>query len=123
MKGTCSNVSNLNADEGDGEIVVTSILDCEENKLLQGLKINLYKISGLSPVLVESKITDNKGNVIFEGIENGCYRVIEIVDKHYFEKPKYIKWNEFIIDDSNKKQKVVVINKIKRLAMESEYSI
>ena len=101
------------SNEESGKIVVTSILEREEQELLKGVKINLYKISGLSPVLVESKITDDEGKVIFRGIENGCYRVIEIVDKRYFEKPKYIKWNEFTIDDVNKEEKIIVINKNK----------
>ena len=114
MKDTFSNIHNPSEDEVDGEIMVTSVLDCGENELLQGVKINLYKISGLSPILIESKITDAKGKVIFERIENGCYRVIEIVDKRYFEKPKYVKWNEFIIDNLNKKQNVLIINKIRR---------
>lgn len=117
MKGTFLNVHNSVTDAGNGEIIVTSVLDREENNLLQGTKINLYKISGLTPVLIESKITDEGGKVIFQGIENGCYRVIEIVDKRYFQKPKYVEWNEFTIDDENKKQKIVIINKIKGTRM------
>lgn len=113
MKDIFSNTHNLSGNKGDGEIMVISILECEENELLEGLKINLYKISGLSPVLIETKITDEEGKVIFQGVENGCYRVIEIVNKHCFEKPKYVKWNEFTIDDVNKKQKVIIVNKIK----------
>ncbi|WP_315067957.1 prealbumin-like fold domain-containing protein [uncultured Clostridium sp.] len=96
-----------------GEIIVISILECGENEYLQGVKINLYKINGLSPVLIKSKITNEEGKVIFSEIEEGCYRIIEIIDKKYFEKPKYINWNEIIIDNNNKKQKVVVVNKIK----------
>ncbi|EHJ01804.1 Cna B domain-containing protein [Clostridium sp. DL-VIII] len=96
-----------------GEIIVISILECGENEYLQGVKINLYKINGLSPVLIESKVTNEEGKVIFSRVEEGCYRIIEIIDKRYFEKPKYISWNEIIIDNNNKKQKVVVVNKIK----------
>lgn len=96
-----------------GEIIVISILECGENEYLQGVKINLYKINGLSPVLIESKVTNEEGKVIFSRVEEGCYRIIEIIDKKYFEKPKYISWNEIIIDNNNKKQKVVVVNKIK----------
>jgi len=98
----------------NGEIIVTSILDFEEREYLQGIKINLYKINGLSPILFRSKITDEDGKVIFSELEEGCYRIIEIIDKRYFEKPKYINWNEIMIDSINKNQKVVVINKIKR---------
>lgn len=109
MKDTFLQVQNSN--RGNGRIVVTSLLECEEHELLQGMKINLYKINGLSPVLIESQTTDDEGKVIFQGIENGCYRIIEIVDKRYFEKPKYLKWNEFTIDDGNKEQEITVINK------------
>ena len=104
-----------------GKIIVTSVLDFEENEYLQGVKINLYKINGLSPVLIESQITDEEGKVVFKGIENGCYRIIEIMDKRYFEKPKYRKWNEMIIDDSNKKQNIVVFNKIKKFITQDKH--
>lgn len=114
MKDILSNTHNLGENIGNGEIMVISVLECEGNELLEGLKINLYKISGLSPILIETKITDKEGKVIFQGVENGCYRVIEIINKHCFEKPKYVKWNEFTIDDANKKQKVIIINKIKK---------
>lgn len=104
-----------------GEIIVTSILECEEHEYLKGVKINLYKINGLSPVLVKSKVTDEEGKVIFSGVEEGCYRIIEIIDKRYFEKPKYINWNEIIIDNTNKKQKIVVVNKFKKFMAQNKY--
>ncbi|WP_297429118.1 prealbumin-like fold domain-containing protein [Clostridium sp.] len=105
----------------NGEIEVTSILDCGENEYLQGVKINLYKINGLSPVLIKSKITDEEGRAVFSEIEEGCYRVIEIIDKRYFEKPKYINWNEIIIDNVNKNQKIVIVNKIKRSEAQNKH--
>ncbi|OOM80281.1 hypothetical protein CLPUN_13910 [Clostridium puniceum] len=123
MNDTFSEVDSQSTDNANGEIIVTSVLGSGENELLQGVKINLYKINGLSPVLIESKITDEEGKVIFGGIENGCYRIIEIIDKRYFEKPKYTKWNEITIDDANKKQNLVVINKIKKLAAQNEHRI
>jgi 5-hydroxyisourate hydrolase-like protein (transthyretin family) len=105
----------------DGQIAVTSILECGENEYLEGIKINLYKINGLSPVLIKSMTTDKNGQVVFSGIEDGCYRIIEIIDKKYFEKPKYINWNEIIIDSINKNQKVIVVNKIKSSASQNEH--
>jgi len=105
----------------NGEIVVTSVWDCEENECLQGMKINLYKINGLSPVLVTSKITDEDGKAVFSEIEEGCYRIIEIVDKRYFEKPKYINWNEIIIDGVNKNQKLTIVNRIKRCVSQDKH--
>lgn len=119
-KEKSENITDIMPDQNEedkilnsGEIIVISILECGENEYLQGVKINLYKINGLSPVLIKSKITNEEGKVIFSEIEEGCYRIIEIIDKKYFEKPKYINWNEIIIDNNNKKQKVVVVNKIK----------
>jgi len=105
----------------DAEIIVTSVLDCGEHEYLQCVKINLYKINGLSPILIKSEITDEVGKVIFSEVEEGCYRIIEIVDKRYFEKPKYINWNEIIIDSVNKNQKVVIVNRIKRLASKNKH--
>lgn len=105
----------------NGEIEVTSVLDCGDNECLQGVKINLYKINGLSPVLITSKITDREGKVIFSEVEEGCYRIIEIIDKRYFEKPKYVSWNEIIIDSVNKSQKLTVVNRIKRFASQDKH--
>ena len=105
----------------DGEIVVTSIWECGDNECLQGVKINLYKINGLSPVLITSKITDEDGKVVFSEVKEGCYRIIEIVDKRYFEKPKYINWNEIIIDSVNKNQKLIIVNKIKRFVSQNKH--
>ena len=105
----------------NGEIVVTSVLDCGDNECLQGVKINLYKINGLSPVLITSKITDEEGKVVFSEVEEGCYRIIEIVDKRYFEKPKYISWNEIIIDGVNKNQKLTIVNRIKRFVSQDKH--
>ena len=105
----------------NGEIVVTSILDCGENECLQGIKINLYKINGLSPVLITSKITDEEGKVVFSEVEEGCYRIIEIIDKIHFEKPKYINWNEIIIDSVNKNQKLIIVNRIKRFVPQNKH--
>lgn len=106
---------------GNGEIIVTSILDCGEHEFLQGVKINLYKINGLSPILIKSKITDEEGKVVFSDVEDGCYRIIELVDKKYFEKPKYINWNEIIIDSANKSQKVIVVNRIKKSVSQNKH--
>jgi 5-hydroxyisourate hydrolase-like protein (transthyretin family) len=104
-----------------GKIIVTAIYDCEEHEYLEGVKINLYKINGLSPVLIKSMNTDDKGQVVFSEIENGCYRIIEIIDKKYFEKPKYINWNEIIIDNTNKNQNIIIVNKIKSSASQNKH--
>jgi 5-hydroxyisourate hydrolase-like protein (transthyretin family) len=105
----------------NGEIIVTSILECGEHEYLKGVKINLYKINGLSPILIKSQITDEEGKVVFSEVEEGCYRIIEIIDKRYFEKPKYINWNEIIIDSVNSSQKIIIINKIKRFVTQAKY--
>ena len=121
LKQTNLYSSNDDVEVNYGEISVKSILDCGEQEYIQGVKINLYKINGLSPVLIDSKVTDARGMVIFSGVVEGCYRVIEIIDKRYFEKPKYVKWNEITIDNINKTQNVIVINKIKKLAARNRY--
>lgn len=97
-----------------GRIVVKSIIDYGNREVLKGVKINLYKINGLSPILIKSKITNDNGEVVFSDIEEGSYRIIELVDKEYFEKPKYIDWNEITIDRNNKKEKILIINKLRK---------
>ena len=97
-----------------GKIIVKSIIDYGKKEVLSGVKINLYKINGLSPVLVQSDSTDKQGEVIFDNIQDGSYRVIEIVDKRYFEKPKYVNWNEITINQKNKEENILIVNKIKK---------
>lgn len=97
-----------------GKIIVKSIIDYGKKEVISGVKINLYKINGLSPVLIQSDSTNKQGEVIFDNIQDGSYRVIEIVDKRYFEKPKYIKWNEITINQKNKEENILIVNKIKK---------
>lgn len=97
-----------------GKIIVKSIIDYGKKEVLSGVKINLYKINGLSPVLIQSDTTDKQGQVVFDNIQDGNYRVIEIVDKKYFEKPKYVNWNEITINQRNKEEDILIINKIKK---------
>lgn len=116
---TCCDFDNkekeINSEHSiNGRIVVKSILDCGRQEALKGVKINLYKINGLSPILVKSQLTNEEGEVVFSNIEDGSYRVIEIVNKEYFEKPKYINWNEITINCNNKKEKILVVNKLKK---------
>lgn len=98
----------------DGKIVIVAMIDCGQDEYLQGVKVNLYKINGLSPILLDSKITDERGRIIFSNLSEGCYRVIEIIDKRYFEKPKYLNWNEITIDGVKKTHNIKIVNKIKR---------
>lgn len=98
-----------------GEISVVSCINCKgKNNCLEGAKINLYKLNGICPMFVRSILTDKNGSAVFSDLSEGCYRVIQIVNKNYFEKPKYIKWNEVNINKENKEAKVVVINKLKK---------
>lgn len=97
-----------------GKIEVVAVLGCQTGTRLKGVKINLYKLTGLCPELVDSKCTDCNGMVTFRDISKGSYRIVEIIDKQYFEKPQYIKWNEVTIDECNTYGCVVAINKIKQ---------
>lgn len=96
-----------------GKIIVKSIIDYGKKEILSGVKINLYKINGLSPVLIKTAWTDKSGKAVFDNVKDGCYRVIEIVDKKYFEKPKYMNWNEITINSNNNEEKILIINKIR----------
>ena len=55
-------------------------------------------------------------------MEDGSYRIIEIIDKEYFEKPKYINWNEITIDCNNKKEKILIVNKLKKYRSLSKHN-
>ncbi|WP_291647889.1 prealbumin-like fold domain-containing protein [Clostridium sp.] len=108
-----NNFNDYNVVEEKGRIEITSRLASRDGVELKGARINLYLLNGISPKLHDSKFTDSNGKVVFDNLENGCYRVISIVDRRFFEKPSYYTWNEVTIDKNNKSASVCVVNKIK----------
>lgn len=96
-----------------GEICILCYLGCTEGIELKGVQFNLYRINGMNPVLVDSKYTDTNGKLSFKNVPMGNYRVIEQIDRKYFSKPVYIKWNEVSIDEDNQNATIYVINKMK----------
>lgn len=105
---------NIAKSEDKGRIEVILRLGSKDGSTIKGGKINLYLLKGVKPKLLKSKFTDDFGKVIFTDLENGCYRVISIVNRDYFDKPIYHTWNEFNVDENNKYAKIEVVNKIKR---------
>ncbi len=97
-----------------GKITVSVRLEDRNGKAISEVKINLYALNGLSPKLVRSKSTDVNGVVVFDNLLEGSYRVIEIVNRKYFEKPTYIQWNEVTINKDLREKSIIVINKIKK---------
>lgn len=100
-------------EECEGKITVYSILSLKKSTTLKGVTINLYKINGIKPELVESKATDDEGKVEFKNVPEGNYRIIELIDKNYFEKPVYLTWNEVNITKENKEYVLYVLNTLK----------
>lgn len=99
--------------EINGNVIVYSTLNAVGGMRIKGIKINLYKINGVSPELIVSKETDVQGMVCFENIPEGNYRVVEIIDKNYFEKPVYINWNEVNICEDNEEFIIYIVNRIR----------
>ena len=97
-----------------GKITVGVRLGDRKGTPISKAKINLYALNGLSPKLVSSKLTDINGIVVFDSLSEGSYRVIEIVNRKYFEKPTYIQWNEVTISKDLKEESIIVINRIKK---------
>ncbi|MBQ6819743.1 MAG: calcium-binding protein [Clostridium sp.] len=101
------------AKEKLGSISVYTRLGNKSGAEIKGGRINLYVLNGVSPKLYDSKFTDSKGKVEFNNLPNGCYRIISIVNRKFFEKPLYYNWNEVTIDSNNKDAKILVVNRIK----------
>lgn len=99
----------------DGEIKVYSTIKTKMGTKIKGVKINLYRINGVSPELVQSLETDSDGKVVFSGVSEGSYRVIEFIDKRYFNKPVYLDWNEVTIDSVNNTHEIYAVNTLRRL--------
>lgn len=97
-----------------GKIIVYVRLGDRNGKAISEAKINLYALNGLSPKLVSSKLTDANGVVVFDSLPEGSYRVIEIINRKYFEKPTYIQWNEVTINKDLREESIIVVNKIKK---------
>lgn len=101
--------------EDQGEITVFSTIKSKDGTKIRGVKVNLYEINGITPKLVQSLETDYDGKVVFSNIPNGNYRIIQLIDKRYFDKPTYIGWNEVKIDSENTKDTIYAINYIKKM--------
>lgn len=97
-----------------GKIKVVVKLGDKNGKAISEAKINLYVLNGLSPKLVNSKLTNRNGVVVFDSLPEGSYRVIEIVNRKYFEKPTYIQWNEVTINKDLREESIIIVNKIKK---------
>lgn len=97
-----------------GKIVVGVRLGDRKGKPISDAKVNLYALNGISPKLISSKLSDRNGIVVFDGLQEGSYRVIEIVNRRYFEKPTYIQWNEVTISKDLKEESIIVINRLKK---------
>lgn len=99
----------------NGTIIVYSTFLNKFEKRIKGVKINLYKLNGISPQLIESIETDENGRAVFSNVPKGSYRVIELIDKRYFKKPVYINWNEVTINDDNTEAVIYVVNSINKV--------
>ena len=97
-----------------GKIVVTCKLNTASGEPLGGVTIKLFKINGNSPILVGSKLTNSLGKCEFNHLENGNYRVVEIIDQSVFERPQFVPSNEVNITSSDKFGQVLIINRIRR---------
>lgn len=99
----------------NGTIIVYSTFLSKFGKRIKGVKMNLYKLNGISPQLTESIETDENGRAVFSNVPKGSYRVIELIDKRYFKKPVYINWNEVTINDDNTEAVIYVVNSINKV--------
>ena len=99
----------------NGTIIVYSTFLSKFGKRIKGVKMNLYKLNGISPQLIESIETDENGRAVFSNVPKGSYRVIELIDKRYFKKPVYINWNEVTINDDNTEAVIYVVNSINKV--------
>lgn len=97
-----------------GKITVYAFKDSLDGEKLENIKINLYRINGISPHLERSCYTNKLGKVEFLNIDNGNYRVIEIIDKSKYDKPVYIRWNEINITNNYTEETIYIINKEKK---------
>ena len=98
-----------------GRVEIFSILNCVDGEPISGVPFNLYTIENGCEKLVTSQKTDCNGKVEFGCLENGLYRVQQIVDECVFECPEYYPCKEFCITEATKCQRIYVINKLRQM--------
>ncbi|MGL4451960.1 MAG: hypothetical protein ACRCTZ_12285 [Sarcina sp.] len=98
-----------------GRVEVYSLLNCSDGEPISCVPFNLYLIQDGCEKLVASKKTDCKGKVEFTCLDNGLYRIQQVVDECVFECPEYYPGREFCITDTTKCQRVYVINKLRKM--------
>lgn len=98
-----------------GRVEAFSFLDCVDGEPISGVLFNLFLIEDGCERLIASKRTDRCGKVEFNCLKNGLYRIQQVVDECIFECPEYYPGREFCITDRTKCQRIVVINKLRKI--------
>ncbi|MGL4991914.1 MAG: SpaA isopeptide-forming pilin-related protein [Sarcina sp.] len=98
-----------------GMVEVYSHLNCTNGEPISGMPFNLYKIDRNGEKLIASKKTDKRGRVEFNCLENGMYRVQQVVDECVFDTPEYYPASEFVITDKKKHHRIYVVNKLRKI--------
>jgi Transthyretin-like protein len=97
-----------------GSIVVFSKFRSASGEPLSGVTVKLFRLTGGCPQLISSKVTDCNGRVIFDNLPNGFFRVVEEIDKRFFQRPTYIPWNEVEINNVVRTATIIVVNRLRR---------
>ena len=98
-----------------GEIEVTSFIVVRGDlEPLSGVKVLLFKEDRCSPRLIASKITDRRGEVEFNNLEEGTYIIAQPIDKCHFEHPIFIPSDRVVLNRENREAEVAIINRLRR---------
>ena len=74
-----------------GEIKVTSFIVCRRDlEPLGGVRVLLFREEGGSPRLVDSKVTNSRGEVRFRDLPEGVYILSQPIDQCHFLTPLFV---------------------------------
>lgn len=96
-----------------GTIKVFSFLWVKNRLDPQGnVRVRLFKEGSSNPIM-EGR-TDSNGELVFNGLEKGRYRVKAEVNEKYFQRPIYKPSEKVTLGTGNVCQEVAIVNRLRR---------
>ncbi|QAA34204.1 prealbumin-like fold domain-containing protein [Clostridium manihotivorum] len=96
-----------------GRIEVTSKLGSDCGEPISGVKVYLFRIEDYNLRFACFKITNKHGKVVFDGLRDGIYKVVQPMDKCIFRDPVYLPSDQVPIDRVHRDYNITVINRIR----------
>lgn len=98
----------------NGKIEVTSYIVNSTAEPLSGVKVLLFRVDGCSPKLIDCKLTNFRGEVRFDNLNEGVYIISQPIDKCFFRNPIFIPGDKVVLNTKNREAEVAILNRLRR---------